>query len=136
MIRAQNSEGAAVARRRSDDDVAAIREWAKAEIARIKEESEARIADRKHLLEREVAAHADATDDRVAEVQTTVTGYREAMAAYFAPLETEDDPARLAELAEAMPDPPSLEALAEHDGLRSPRPRAGCATRTCRLRPR
>ncbi len=117
VIRAQNSEGAAVLRRRSDDDVAAVREWAKAEIARIKEESEARIADRKHLLEREVSNHAEAIEDRVSEVQTAVTGYRQAMAAYFAQLEVEDDPARLATMAEAMPDPPSLEALAELEGL-------------------
>lgn len=115
QIRALSEEGANALRRRSDEDVAGIRDWAKAEIARIKEESEARIGDRKHLLEREIADHAAAIEDRVAEVNSTVAGYRSAMDAYFGRLEAEEDPARLATMAEAMPEPPSLEGMAEID---------------------
>jgi len=117
LIRAQSDEGAVALRRRSDEDVAAIRDWAKAEIARIKEQSETKIADRKHLLEQEVADHAAAIEDRCAEVQSTVAGYREAMSAYFERLQAEEDPARLATMAEAMPDPPALAALSELDDL-------------------
>ena len=117
MIRSQSEEGAVGLRRRSDEDVAAIRDWAKAEIARIKEESEAKIADRKHLLETEVADHAAAIEDRCAEVKSTVVGYRAAMQAYFERLSLENDPARLATMAEAMPEPPVLESLSDLDGL-------------------
>ncbi len=125
LIRAQSEEGAVALRRRSDEDVAAIREWAKAEIARIKEESEARIADRKHLLEQEVADHAAAIEDRVGEVQSAVAGYRQAMDAYFSRLQAEEDPARLATMAEAMPEAPSLDGLAELEDMET----AGAAAR-------
>lgn len=113
MIRAQSEEGSVRLRRRSDEDVTAIRDWAKAEIARVKDESETRIADRRRLLEREVADHAAAIEDRCAEVHIAVGGYRQAMDAYFERLVAEEDPARLATLAEAMPDPPTLEALSD-----------------------
>ena len=116
-IRAQSEEGSVALRRKSDDDVTAIRDWAKAEIARIKEESEARISDRKHLLEQEIADHAAAIEDRCAEVDSTVAGFRQAMDAYFAHLGAEEDPARLATMAESMPEPPSLEALSNLDDL-------------------
>ncbi len=128
MIRAQSVEGAVALRRRSDEDVSAIRDWAKAEIARIKEETEGRIAERKHHLEEEVADHAAAIEDRVAEVQSTVAGYHLAMAAYFEHLQNEEDPARLATLAETMPDPPALQALTDLEGM----PIAGAAARHAR----
>ena len=117
LIRAQSDEGAVALRRRSDEDVAAIRDWAKAEIARIKEQSEGKIADRKHLLEQEVADHAAAIEDRCTEVHSTVAGYRQAMNAYFERLQVEEDPARLATMAEAMPEPPVLDALSDLDDL-------------------
>ena len=117
MIRAQSDEGAVGLRRKSDEDVAAIRDWAKAEIARIKEESEGKIADRKHHLEQEVADHAAAIEDRCTEVQSTVVGYRAAMAAYFERLNSEDDPARLATMAESMPEPPPVESLSVLDDM-------------------
>ncbi len=117
VIRAQSDEGAVALRRKSDEDVTGIRDWAKAEIARIKEQSEAKIADRKHLLEQEIADHAAAIEDRCGEVQSTVAGYREAMNAYFERLHVEDDPARLATMAESMPEPPTLAGLSDLDDL-------------------
>jgi hypothetical protein len=116
-IRAQSEEGAVALRRKSDEDISGIRDWAKAEIARIKEESESRIGDRKHLLEQEIADHAAAIEDRCAEVESTVAGFREAMEAYFERLGAEDDPARLATMAESMPEPPSLKELSDLDDL-------------------
>lgn len=113
LIRAQSNEGVVGLRRKSDDDVAAIRDWAKAEIARIKEESDSRVADRKRLLDQEIEDHAAAIEDRCAAVQSTVAGYREAMEAYFGRLTAEEDPARLATMAETMPEPPSLEGLSD-----------------------
>jgi hypothetical protein len=117
VIRAQSAEGAAALRRRSDDDVESIRGWAKAEIARIKQESDTRIAERQGLLDRELEGHAIAIEDRVAEVSSIVTGYRAAMDAYFLRLAEEEDPARLATMAETMPDAPSLESFGDLDGL-------------------
>ncbi len=117
LIRAQSEEGLVALRGRADDDVAAVRDWAKAEIARIRETSEIRIADRKHLLERELADHAAAIEDRCAEVQSSVANFRRSMDGYFERLAAEDDPARLATMAESMPEPPSVEPLADLDSL-------------------
>ena len=117
LIRAQSSEGAAALRRRSDEDLGAIRDWAKAEIARIKQESDSRVAGRQELLDRELEGHAIAIEDRVAEVESTVAGYRAAMDTYFSRLALEDDPGRLATMAEGMPETPSFEALGDLAGL-------------------
>ena len=119
LIRAKSAEGSAALRSRADDDVAAIKEWAKAEIARIREESESRIGDRKRLLEREIEGHAAAIEDRVGVVETAVGDYRARINAYFERMGREDDPARLATMAEGMPEPPSLELLVE---LEAPEP--------------
>ena len=116
-IRAQSEEGVVALRRRADDDVAAVRDWAKAEFARIQEESDTRIADRKNLLERELADHDAAIEDRCAEVQSSVANFRRSMDGYFERLATEEDPARLATMAESMPEPPSMEPFADLDSL-------------------
>ena len=109
-IRDGATEGESALRTRSEDDIAGIREWSKAEIARIKEETEARITARKGALQGELAAHAAAVDGRVGEVEAVVAAYHDAMTAYAGRLAAEDDPARLATMAETMPDAPSLDA--------------------------
>src|SRR6478735_8253180 len=86
-IHAASAGEAAELRRNADDDVAAVREWSKAEIARIREETEARIALRKTALDAE-------------------------MAAFFERLSTEQDPTRIAAMAERMPEPPDLAGVA------------------------
>ena len=53
-IREGAIEGGTTLRKRSDDDVAGIRDWSKAEIARIREETDGRIATRKAQLEAEL----------------------------------------------------------------------------------
>ncbi|HET7686754.1 MAG TPA: hypothetical protein VFM19_10135 [Candidatus Limnocylindria bacterium] len=111
-IRARATEEAADLRRKADDDVAAIREWSKAEIARIREETEARIADRKQALEGEVEQHAAVVDTRVERVGAVVTAFETQMAAFFDHLAEEEDPTRIATMAEAMPEPPSLADVA------------------------
>lgn len=109
-IRAASTEGAAAIRRKSDEDLAGIRDWSKAEIARIREETEGRIETRKASLQSELAAHAAAVEGRVGEVEGAVARFRADMTQYFDGLAAEEDPARLATLAEAMPEPPSLDA--------------------------
>src|SRR4051794_23567587 len=112
-IRTGSTDGADTLRATSDEDISGIKDWSRAEIARIKAETEGRIEARKEQLNAELAAHAAAIDARVAEVEGTAEDYRDEMAAYVRRLETETDPSQLATLAESMPDPPSLEALAD-----------------------
>ena len=112
-IRAASSDGAQAIRRQSEEDLASIKEWSKVEIARIREETDARIGARKATLELELASHAAAVEHRVGEVDATVSRYRADMETYFGSLASEDDPARLATMAEAMPEPPALDGLAD-----------------------
>jgi hypothetical protein len=112
-IHGGSKDGEAALRLRADDDVAAIREWSRVEIARIKEETETRIGARRVALEGELAAHGSAIEGRVTGVQGTAAAYRSQMEAYVASLAHEQDPARLATMAELMPDPPAFGAWAD-----------------------
>lgn len=103
---------AATLRRRADDDVATVREWSKAEIARIREETEARIALRKTALDGEMDAHALVIEARVERVAGTVSEFEGRMTAFFERLLAEEDPTRIATMAETMPDPPDLADVA------------------------
>ena len=111
-IRASASTEVADLRRKADDDVAAIRDWSKAEIARIREETEARVTARKAGLDDEMAAHASTVEARAERVTAVVAAFETQMSAFFERLNAEEDPTRIATMAEAMPDPPSLEAVA------------------------
>ena len=111
-IHAASTEEAASLRRRADDDVAAVREWSKAEIARIREETEARIATRKTALDGEMEAHAHVVEARVQQVAATVADYEAQMAEFFQRLLAEEDPTRIATMAETMPEPPDLANIA------------------------
>jgi len=116
-VRARSTEGASELRQRSDGDVAGIREWSKAEIARIRDETDRRVSARKALFETEISEHAAAIEQRIAGIQRTVADYQEEMADFFERLLHEEDPARLATMAESMPEPPSLEAWADVEDL-------------------
>jgi len=107
-IRARATTETGALRKRADDDVAAIREWSKAEIARVRLETEDRIEGRKTVLARETERHAASVDRLVDEVQTTVSVFEADMERFFKKLLAEEDPARLATLAEQAPDPPDL----------------------------
>ncbi|HYK94274.1 MAG TPA: hypothetical protein VET90_00690 [Candidatus Binatus sp.] len=107
-IRARATNETADLRKRADDDVTGIREWSKAEIARIRQETEDRIEARKTELGGETQRHAASVDRLVDEVQTTVSVFEADMDRFFKRLLAEDDPARLATLAEQAPDPPDL----------------------------
>src|SRR5258705_7228657 len=107
-IHAASTEEGASLRRRADDAVAAVREWSKGEIARIREETEARIATRKTALDGEIEAHAQVVEVRVQQVAATISEFEAQMAEFFERLHAEEDPTRIATMAEAMPDPPDL----------------------------
>ena len=111
-IHAASAGEAAELRRHADDDVAAVREWSKAEIARIREETEARIALRKTALDGEMDQHGLVVESRVQQVGATVAAFEAEMAAFFERLSTEQDPTRIAAMAERMPEPPDLAGVA------------------------
>jgi len=111
-IRTTSAEEAAGLRRQADDDVAAVREWSKTEIARIREETDSRIAARKQALDGEMDAFAAVIEARVERVNRAVGEYENEMAEFFERLLAEQDPTRIATMAQAMPDPPDLSALA------------------------
>jgi hypothetical protein len=107
-IRARATTESTVLRKRADDDVIAIREWSKTEIARIRQETDDKIEARKRELGTEAERHAASVNRLVDEVQTTVSVFEADMDRFFKRLLAEDDPARLATLAEQAPDPPDL----------------------------
>jgi hypothetical protein len=111
-IRTSSADEAAALRRRADDDVAAVREWSKAEIARIREETDSRIVARKAALDGEMDAFAAIIETRVERVNATVTEFEAEMADFFERLLAEQDPTRIATMAQAMPDPPDLSSVA------------------------
>lgn len=111
-IRAGSVDEAAALRRRADDDVAAVREWSKGEIARIREAAEARIAARKSALDGEMDAYAAVVEARVERVTATVSSFETEMADFFERLLAENDPTRIAAMAETMPDAPDLAGVA------------------------
>ena len=101
------------AQAQSDEDLAGIREWSKAEIARISEETDARITARKATLEDELAGHAAAVERRVDEVSAEVARFEAAWPPTASASTREDDPARLATMAEELPETPSFAAWAD-----------------------
>ena len=111
-IHSASAVEAAELRRQADDDVAAVREWSKAEIARIREETEARIALRKTALDGEMDQHGLVVESRVQQVGATVADYEKQMDAFFERLRAEEDPTRIAAMAERMPEPPDLARIA------------------------
>lgn len=105
-LHARSVEEAAQLRRQADTEVGEIRDWSKAQMARIREETDERIADRRRRLESDVAAHAEQVEHRVERVQAAIGDFEQRMDAFFERLLAEEDPARLAGLAEQLPEPP------------------------------
>jgi len=111
LIREAGTTEAAELRKRADEDVAGIREWSKSEIARIKSETDERIEQRRTELEDQTKRHEANIERQVEAVQATVAAYEAEMDGFFDKLLAENDPARLAALAEQAPDPPDLAEL-------------------------
>ncbi len=95
-------------RRRADEDLVETREWSKSEIARIKDEAERRVVDRKARLDDELAGHAESVRRRTELVRETVSAYESRLASFIERLLAEEDPTRIATLAQTLPDPPVL----------------------------
>jgi hypothetical protein len=110
-IRSGSAAEAIALRKRADDDAVGIREWSKAEIARIRDEAEKRIAGRRAQLARATDAHAADVERLIEQVQGVATTFEAEMDQFFEILLAEQDPARLATLAEQVPDAPVFDAL-------------------------
>lgn len=110
-IGAEATTGAADLKRAADEDVTATREWSRAEIARIKEETERRIADRKARLDEELDDHAAGLRRRTDVVRDALAGYEAELTRFIEEVLAEEDPTRIATLAQRLPEPPSLEAV-------------------------
>jgi hypothetical protein len=108
-VHVRSASEAADLRRRADDDVAAIREWSKAEIARIRDETETRITSRKGRLEAEIEEHAATIERRIHVVQQRVAAFEQEMTDFFTLLLAEEDPSRIASMAENLPEPPPFD---------------------------
>jgi hypothetical protein len=107
-IREAATSQSAELRKRADDDIAGIREWSKAEIARLRQETEERIESRRTELTDQTERHSANVTRLVEQVQSTVAAFEADMDRFFERLLAENDPARLASLAEQAPEPPDL----------------------------
>jgi hypothetical protein len=96
-------------RQTADSDIAGIREWSKNEIARIREETDQKVTDRKSRLESDIEAHAGRIERRIEGVQRHVAWFEGEMAGFFERLLAEEDPTRLASMAENLPEPPTFD---------------------------
>ena len=108
QIQVESTESEAEARSVTDSDIAEIREWSKAQMARIRGETDVRITDRKRQLEAQTGELGALHQRRLDHVQHVVDAYESEMDAFFETLFAEDDPARLAGLAQQLPEPPDL----------------------------
>lgn len=110
-IRAQAATAVNDLKKVAEADVAGIKEWSRQELARVREETEERIAARRSQLVDETEAAGRASDDLLASLQAAVEAFEVEMGRFFDALLAEDDPARLAGLAERMPAPPTLDGF-------------------------
>jgi hypothetical protein len=115
VVRAQGTDEALALRKNAEEDIAGIREWSKTEIARVRQRTEERIEERRAELERETEGHAAKLEEQIASVETAMAQYEAEMDRFFERLLAEEDPARLATLAEQAPETPELDALADLD---------------------
>ena len=67
---------------------------------------------RKTALDGEMDQHGLVVESRVEQVGATVADYEAQMAAFFERLRAEEDPTRIAAMAERMPEPPDLAGIA------------------------
>lgn len=107
-IRQAATEQAVELRKRADEDIAGIREWSKNEIARIRQQTEDRIEGRRTELTAQAEHHEAGVERQVEQVQSTVSAFEADIETFFEQLLAENDPARLAALAERAPEPPDL----------------------------
>lgn len=110
LLREAGTTRAATLRKQADEDIASIRDWSKSEVARIKQETDERIETRRAELATQTERHEANVEHQVEQVQATVAAFEADMDRFFERLLAENDPSRLAALAEQAPEPPDLAA--------------------------
>ena len=110
-IRAQSAVAVTELKKLAEADVVSIKDWSRAELARVRAETETRIEDRRTQLVAETEAAGRAAENLMARLHETLEAFEAEMGQFFDVLLAEDDPARLAGLAERMPTAPDLEAF-------------------------
>ena len=110
LLREAATARAAELRKQADEDISGIRDWSKSEVARIKAETDERIETRRNELTTQTERHEANVEYQVQQVQATVAAFEADMDRFFDELLAENDPARVAALAEQAPEPPDLAA--------------------------
>src|SRR5579862_5053999 len=131
QIRAESVAAGVALKKQADEDVAGIREWSKSEMARIKAETESRITARRADLVKQTQAQAADAMQYMDEVRSSIAAFETEMERFFDMLLAEEDPARLATLAERLPEPPSF---ARHAGSATTTPRHAARPRAAQPR--
>jgi hypothetical protein len=111
-LRTASTVEAVALKKQAEEDVVGIRAWSRAEMTRIKEETDQRIAGRRAQLAREAQTQVAESERLADEVRTAAATFETEMEQFFEMLFAEDDPARLATLAERLPEPPAFEKIA------------------------
>jgi hypothetical protein len=96
----------------ADEDRRAIDSWAETEQRRIQAERERRTGELEADLTRSLAEHGSQVDGRIQAVEAAVRAHRAEVDAFFAALEAETDPVRIAQQAGRRPAFPDLDAEA------------------------
>jgi hypothetical protein len=112
-IRTDGTEESGTLRKRVDEDIAGIRDWSKGEMARIRQQTEERIEGRRADAIAENDRHTAHVERLVEDVQKRVDAFESDMDGFFKRLLAENDPARLAALAEQAPEPPNLDVATD-----------------------
>jgi hypothetical protein len=137
QIRLEAVAAGTALKKHADEDVVGIREWSRAEMAKVKEQTESRIADRRARLVTDTQAHATATEHLNADLKAAIAAFETEMSEFFDRLLQEDDPGRLATLAERLPEPPTFARLGDAPATRAPRaPRTAGTRKPTDSRPR
>ncbi len=87
----------------NEQEAQAVETWATGELERLNAERDHRLAAARGELQQRLAAHEAHLQGEITRVEEAVRGYRAALDAFFARLDTEVDPARIAELAARVP---------------------------------
>jgi hypothetical protein len=114
-IRAREAVEAEELRELAKEDVAAIDAWSDGEVRRIKLERERRISARREQLQLRLEEHRQVIGREISAVEAAVGSYRQQMDAFFANLESEDDPVEIARQAGERPRFPDLEQIRSED---------------------
>ena len=107
--RVQAETAAGEARRRADEDIAALGEWSKAEMARIERETEANTAARRAGLDTELSEQQARLELELERVAEQAKAFEREMETFFVQLLHEEDPSAFATMASQLPDPPVFE---------------------------